>query len=171
MADLKMPEINYVVLSGNLYRDPVFRKTPNGGSVVNFTIALNKRYRDGNNQRKEERYLINIFALNRLAESCSQMLEQGNAVILEGELISRKNSNNPVEVKARRIQFLSKSSGRKGEKKQLIVTADENAEVETKSSTNEPSKTDSLKGDDNDDFNDFISSEEAELRRRDSSKL
>ena len=36
MADLKMPEINYVIVAGNLTKDPIFRQTNNKAPVVNF---------------------------------------------------------------------------------------------------------------------------------------
>ena len=39
MADLKMPEINYVIIAGNLTKDPVFRETNNHTPVVNFSVA------------------------------------------------------------------------------------------------------------------------------------
>ena len=51
MAELKMPEINSVVIAGNLTKDPVFRQTNSGGTpVVNFSIACNRRFRDSNHQ-------------------------------------------------------------------------------------------------------------------------
>jgi len=46
MAELKMPEINNIILAGNLTKDPVFRSTSNNTPVVNFHIAANRRYRD-----------------------------------------------------------------------------------------------------------------------------
>lgn len=39
MADLKMPEINYAIVAGNLTKDPIFRETTNGTPVVNFYIS------------------------------------------------------------------------------------------------------------------------------------
>ena len=39
MAELKMPEINYVIVAGNLTKDPVFRQTTNQTPVVNFSMA------------------------------------------------------------------------------------------------------------------------------------
>ena len=46
MADLKMPEINYVIVAGNLTKDPVCRQTTNNTPVVNFSIASNRKYKD-----------------------------------------------------------------------------------------------------------------------------
>ena len=47
-----MPEINYVVIAGNLTKDPIFRQTNNQTPVVNFTIASNRKYRDASNHWK-----------------------------------------------------------------------------------------------------------------------
>lgn len=114
MADLKMPELNSVVIAGNLTRDPVFRQTTNGTPVVNFSIASNRKYRDANNQWQEEVCYVGVVAWNKLAESCTNRLKKGSAVLIDGELQSHlfKNddgiSRNIVEIKARRIQFLNK---------------------------------------------------------------
>ena len=121
MPELKMPEINYVIISGNLTRDPVFRSTSNNTPVVNFSIASNRKYKDSNNQWQEDVCYISIVAWNKLAESCKDRLKKGSAVLIDGELQSRtwKNedgtSRSVVEIKARRIQFLNKKSKTNGE--------------------------------------------------------
>jgi len=109
MADLKMPELNSIVIAGNLTKDPVFRQTTNGTPVVNFSIASNRKYRDASNQWQEEVCYVGIVAWNRLADSCMNRLKKGSAVLIDGELQSHllKNddgfSRNIVEIKARRI--------------------------------------------------------------------
>jgi single-strand DNA-binding protein len=114
MADLKMPELNNVVIAGNLTKDPVFRQTTNGTPVVNFSIASNRKYRDSSNQWLEDVCYVGIVAWNRLAESCRTRLKKGDAVLVDGELQSRTWKTNDgfnrsvVEIKARRIQFLNK---------------------------------------------------------------
>ena len=114
MADLKMPELNNIVIAGNLTKDPVFRQTTNGTPVVNFSIASNRKYRDSSNQWLEDVCYVGIVAWNRLAESCRERLKKGDAVLIDGELQSRTWKTNDgfnrsvVEIKARRIQFLNK---------------------------------------------------------------
>lgn len=114
MADLKMPELNSVIIAGNLTKDPIFRQTTNGTPVVNFSIASNRRYRDSKDQWQEDVCYVGIVAWNKLAESCRDKLKKGNAVLVEGELQSRTfktekgDSKTIVEIKARRIQFLNK---------------------------------------------------------------
>jgi len=114
MADLKMPELNIVVIAGNLTRDPIFRQTTNGTPVVNFSIASNRKYRDANSQWQEEVCYVGIVAWNKLAESCMNRLKKGSGVLVDGELQSHSfktedgHSRSIVEIKARRIQFLNK---------------------------------------------------------------
>lgn len=114
MADLKMPEINYVIIAGNLTKDPVCRMTTNNTPVVNFSIASNRKYKDSSNQWQEDVCYIGVVAWNKLAESCRDRLKKGYAVLIDGELQSRTwknddgNNRSIVEIKARRIQFLNK---------------------------------------------------------------
>lgn len=114
MAELKMPEINSVVVAGNLTKDPIFRQTSNNTPVVNFHLAANRRYKDSSNQWQEDVCYVGIVAWNKLAESCKDRLKKGSAVLIDGELQSRSfktddNRNRTiVEIKAKRIQFLNK---------------------------------------------------------------
>lgn len=114
MADLKMPEINYVAIAGNLTKDPIFRTTGTGTPVVNFTIASNRKFKDSVNNWQEDVCFVGVVAWNKLAESCKDRLKKGSAVLVDGELQSRVwkvdegNHRSIVEIKARRIQFLSK---------------------------------------------------------------
>ncbi|MBN2572029.1 MAG: single-stranded DNA-binding protein [Ignavibacteriales bacterium] len=114
MADLKMPELNNVIVAGNLTKDPVFRQTSNNTPVVNFHVAANRRYKDSNNQWQEDVCYVGIVAWNKLADSCRERLKKGSAVLIDGELQSRtfktEDSRNRtiVEIKAKRIQFLNK---------------------------------------------------------------
>jgi len=114
MSDFKMPDVNYVIMAGNLTKDPVMRTTTNGTPVANFTIACNRKFRDNTGQWREDVCYIGVVAWYKLAETCYENLKKGNAVIIDGELQSRslKTENghfrNIVEIKARRIQFLSK---------------------------------------------------------------
>lgn len=114
MADLKMPEANFVIIAGNLTKDPVIRQTTNGSVVVNFTIASNRKYRDANSHWQEDVCYIGVVAWNKLAESCGNRLKKGSAVLVDGELQSRSwksedgHQRSVVEIKAHRIQFLNK---------------------------------------------------------------
>ena len=142
MAELKMPELNSVIVAGNLTKDPTFRETSNGTPVVNFHVAVNRRYKDSGNQWQEDVCYVGVVAWNKLADSCKDRLKKGSAVLIDGELQSRtfKTEDNRnrtiVEIKAKRIQFLNKLS-RSGEHK-VIVSPDAEQKSDT-SITNDKS--------------------------------
>lgn len=114
MACLKMPEVNHVMIAGNLTKDPAVRKTSNGISVINFCLASNHRFRDAANQWSEDVCYVGVVAWSKLADSCMAKLRKGSAVLVEGELQSRtwhgdeQPARTVVEIKAHRIQFLNK---------------------------------------------------------------
>ncbi len=136
MAEYKMPDINAVMVTGNLTKDPVLRNTSNGTPVANFYIASNRRFRDNAGQWREDVCYVGVVAWYKLAESCSEYLRKGSAVLVEGELQSRSLrssdgvSRNVVEVKAKRIQFLDKNV-------QLEISIDEETELEEINSISE----------------------------------
>ena len=117
MADLKMPELNYVLIVGNLTKDPVFRRTSNNTPVVNFSIASNRRYKDRSNTWQEDVCYIGIVAWNKLAESCNQRLRKGSAVLVEGELQTRNwksedgSQRSVLEVKEQAYVMAARATG------------------------------------------------------------
>lgn len=116
MLNLKMPDINNVIIAGNLTCDPSFRKTTNGTPVANFFIASNRKFKDNSGQWRENVCYVGVVAWYKLAESCYENLKRGSAIIVDGELQSRNwrnndgTSHNVVEIKARRIQFLNRKN-------------------------------------------------------------
>lgn len=162
MADLKMPEINNVVLSGNLTKDPVFRSTSNNTPVVNFHIAANRRYKNSGNQWQEDVCYVGVVAWNKLAESCKHKLQKGNAVLIDGELQSKTfktddgKSRTIVEIKAKRIQFLNKVN-RTDPTAEVHEVKEQGSNKETtkSNSTNEQFEMNS--------FNQFLTDEETNL--------
>jgi single-strand DNA-binding protein len=114
MNDLRMPDVNTVLIAGNLTRDPSFRRTTNGTPDANFWIASNRKFKDNTGQWRESVCYVGVVAWYKLAETCAENLRRGCAVLIEGELQSRSlrsddgRNRNIVEIKARRIQFLNK---------------------------------------------------------------
>jgi single-strand DNA-binding protein len=134
MADLKMPEVNYVIIAGNLTKDPTYRTTSNNTPVVNFAIACNRKYKDSSNQWQEDVCYVGVVAWNKLADSCRENLRKGAAVLVDGELQSRSwktdegHNRSIVEIKARRIQFLNNrrvQNGSYGDEDEVIFVDEE----------------------------------------------
>ena len=176
MADLKMPEINYVIVAGNLTKDPIFRQTTNKTPVVNFSVASNRRYKDSSNQWQEDVCYIGIVAWNRLAESCKDRLKKGSAVLIDGELQSRSwktdegHNRSIVEIKARRIQFLNKRVFVNNEEPEMAAVEDNNHTntlvVSENGNDGSIEKTKSVDYTE-DSFDKFLSSEESDLIKED----
>ena len=156
MADLKMAELNNVIIAGNLTKDPVFRETSNKTPVVNFHIAANRRYKDSGNQWQEDVCYVGVVAWNKLADSCRNRLLKGSAVLVEGELQSRTfktdddRNRTVVEIKAKRVQFLNKFV--KSSPQKETTTEKVEVEVETKEDNS---------------FDKFLSDEESNILNED----
>ena len=108
-----MANFNKVLLIGNLTKDPEMRYTPQGTAVVNLRLAVNRRFRNKNQELKEETCFITAVVWDKQAETCNQYLHKGSPVFVEGRLQSRSwednagQKRNVIEVRAERVQFLS----------------------------------------------------------------
>ncbi len=84
--------VNKVILIGNLGRDPEVRSMQNGGKVCNMSVATSERWRDKNSgemQEKTEWHRVVIFD-EKLVEVAEKYLQKGRKVYLEGQLQTRK---------------------------------------------------------------------------------
>jgi len=84
--------VNKVTLLGNLGRDPEVRSTQDGTKIVNLNIATSERWKDRNSGEQRERtewHRVVIFNEN-LARIAEQYLRKGSTVYLEGQLQTRK---------------------------------------------------------------------------------
>ena len=107
---------NRIILIGNLTRDPEVRYTPGGTPVATISIAVNSKYKQGDDT-KEEVLFINAVVFGKQAESCGQYLNKGNPVLVEGRLRERKWESEGVqkskfEVIANNVRFLPKREQR-----------------------------------------------------------
>ena len=108
-----MTSFNKVILLGNLTRDPEIRYTPNGAAVASFAIAVNRKYKQGDDPKEEVSY-IDIVVFGKQAESCGQYINKGDSVLIDGRLQQRRwetedgQKRNKIEVVAERVNFMPK---------------------------------------------------------------
>ncbi len=112
--------INQVILMGNLTRDPELRQTPNGQSVVSFSLALNRAYKDSSGEWQEATDYIDIVAWAALAERVAQYLTKGRRCLVVGRMQSRSweqegQKRSKVEVLANDVTFLDSRGGGDGD--------------------------------------------------------
>ncbi len=126
---------NKIILIGNLTRDPEVRYTPQGTSVCNFGIAVNRKYKQGD-EVKEEVTFINIVVFGKQADTCGQYLNKGRAVLVEGRLQERRwetedgQKRSKYEVVAQTVRFLSRKTEGNATGGENISSPDETTDLE-----------------------------------------
>ncbi len=78
--------LNHTTLAGNLTRDPELRSIGSERTVVQFTLANNRRYKSSDGETKEETLFLDCEAWGRTAELIGQYLTKGSGVVVEGRL-------------------------------------------------------------------------------------
>ena len=79
--------INNVVLAGRITKDPELRKTPQGVSVVSFTVACNRRF--SNQEGGQQADFINCVAWRQTADFIANYVKQGALLGVEGRIQTR----------------------------------------------------------------------------------
>jgi single-strand DNA-binding protein len=115
-----MAGVNKAILVGNLGRDPELRTTPNGQSVVNFTLATSETWTDKSGERVERTEWHRIVVWGRTAEMCNQYLSKGRTVYVEGRIQTREwedkdgNKRYTTEINANTVNFIGPRPGSGG---------------------------------------------------------
>lgn len=82
--------LNKVILCGRLTADPELKQTPNGISVVSFTVAVNRRYQSkADAQTAQQADFINAVAWRTTAEFISRYFKKGSAICVTGSIQTR----------------------------------------------------------------------------------
>ena len=114
MSELKLPEINRVLLGGRLTRDPDRRYAPDGTAVTSFGLAFHRRYRGRDGSPAEQTGFVTVMTYQRLAEVCGQYLKKGSAVLVEGRLQMREwttprgDKGSRLELRGEMVHFLER---------------------------------------------------------------
>jgi len=83
--------VNKVILVGNLGQDPEVRYLPSGGAVANITLATSESWRDkATGEQKEQTEWHRVVLFGKLAEVAGEYLRKGSQVYIEGQLRTRK---------------------------------------------------------------------------------
>ena len=118
MTDLRLPEVNRVMLSGRLTRDPDGRFAGDGTAITQLDLAFHRRYRSREGTPAEQTGYVTVMTYQRTAEICRQYLRKGNAVLIEGRLQLREwttpqgAKRQRLEVRADQVHFLERAAVR-----------------------------------------------------------
>lgn len=119
-----MADINHVVLVGRLTRDAELKYIPSGQALSKFSIALNRKRKNGD-QWVDEANFFDIVLWGRQAEAINQYLVKGKQVAIDGELRQERweqegQSRSKVEIVASNVMLLGNSSGNSGERQSNV---------------------------------------------------
>ncbi|MBA3813394.1 MAG: single-stranded DNA-binding protein [Alphaproteobacteria bacterium] len=84
--------VNKVILVGNLGKDPEVRMTQEGTKIVTFSVATSEYWKDRETQERKERtewHRVVVFN-EKLAEIADKYLRKGSKIYVEGQLQTRK---------------------------------------------------------------------------------
>jgi single-strand DNA-binding protein len=112
--------INSVVVTGNLTRDPELRSTPSGTSVCKLRVAVNSRRKDQSGQWVDKPNYFDVTVWGAQGENCANYLSKGRPVAVQGRLDWREweaqdgSKRQAIEIIADSVQFLGSRSDNAG---------------------------------------------------------
>lgn len=124
-----MAGFNKVILIGNLTRNIELRYTPNGTPVGSFGLAVNRRFKQGDDL-KEEVLFVDVVTFGKQAENAAKYLLKGSKAAIEGRLQQRRwetetgDKRSKHEVVAENILYLDGAKGNGGEQEDQGYTAE-----------------------------------------------
>jgi single-strand DNA-binding protein len=108
--------INRVIITGNLTRDPELRSTPGGTSVCSLRVAVNSRRKEADQWVDKPNY-FDVTVWGAQGENCAQYLAKGRPVAIDGRLNWREwetqdgAKRQTVDIIADSVQFLGSPQG------------------------------------------------------------
>ena len=113
-----MADINQVVLVGNLTRDAEMKTTAGGMAVCNFSIAVNRRKKNGDRWEDEANF-FDAALFGKQAETLHQYLVKGKQVAVNGELRQERwqqdgHNRSKVVINAANVQLLGGRESKPG---------------------------------------------------------
>lgn len=109
-----MASLNKVILAGRLTRKPELRTTPNGMSVTDLLLALNREFTTVGGDKQQETCFVDVVIWGKQAELCAEILDTSSSILVEGRLqldvwYSKEGEKRcKLRVAAERVQFLDK---------------------------------------------------------------
>ena len=87
--------VNKVIILGTLGQDPEIRYMPNGGAVANVSVATSESWNDkATGEKREQTEWHRVVIFGKLAEIAGEYLRKGSQVYFEGQLRTRKWTDN-----------------------------------------------------------------------------
>lgn len=124
MPDLRMIDLNHIMIAGRLTHDPELSFIPSGTALCKFAIAASRKYRTKDGEQKEDTVFVDVECWGKTAEYVGEKFKKGRAVMVQGRLTSgewvteKKEKRNKLIVTANRVQSMQwDDDGGKGHEK------------------------------------------------------
>ena len=95
-----MNNLNSILIEGNLVREPLFRSTPKGTPVCNFSLASNRFFRQDTGLEREVSF-FEVETWAKLAETCNNLGKKGRGVRVVGRLKQDRWTGNDGKARSR----------------------------------------------------------------------
>ena len=128
-----MSNFNKVILLGNLTRDPQLSYTTNQTSVVDFGLAVNRRWTSQDGSQREETCFVDCRAFGKSTENINKFCKKGNPLFIEGRLIfdswtARDGSKHSKHrISAENFQFIGTSNKADTSDDEVSLVTDSNS--------------------------------------------
>ena len=137
--------LNRVIITGNLTRDPETRHLPSGTSVTELRVAVNSSRKDESGNWVDKPNYFNVKVWGAQGENCATYLTKGRPVAIDGRLDWREwddkegNKRQSIDIIADRVQFLgSRDGGGEGGGQRFNAQSDVPADTSDFDSPSEP---------------------------------
>ena len=114
--ELRLPPLNFVMVSGNLTKDPEFKVTATGKEVLSMRLAVNRRIKDKTGAWKDEPMFFSVDWWGDLAAKSKDRLHKGSPIVVEGRLKGREyddkatgQKRSVIDITANIVHILEKS--------------------------------------------------------------
>lgn len=81
-----MPNLNKVMLIGNVTRDAEVKYLPSGAAIAQIGLAVTHKYKTATGEQREETTFVDVEFFGKLAEIVGQYVKKGGPVYVEGRL-------------------------------------------------------------------------------------
>lgn len=115
---IRLPEVNFILISGRLTRDPDNRMTQKGQAICSFDVAVNRRYLDNaSGEWKDDVAFVPVTVFGAAADRLKDRLKKGTPVMVEGRINMNEFTDKAgqarkiLRVNASRVQVLQTAEG------------------------------------------------------------
>jgi len=113
MSDLRLPDLNRVIIAGRLTNDPDLKYISSGKAVCKLRLASSRQYKTRDGEKREDTTFVDVTVWDRQAEFCGENLQKGRPVLVEGSLKTDSwedkdtgQKRSKIEINAQRVQVM-----------------------------------------------------------------